>query len=148
MLEKLDHIAVAVRSLAEGEALLNALGLTCEHSELVEAQRVRVAFYAVGGVHVELVEPLDPEGPISRFLGERRAAVHHLAFATDDLAGEMAALQAKGLRFVDSKPVTGSRGKQIAFLHPKTAANLLIELCQNALIKEQTDFRASAGLAE
>lgn len=137
MLEKIDHIAVAVRSLTEGEALMSALGFTCHHTELVEEQRVRVAFYDVGGVHLELVEPLDVEGPIARFLGERRAAVHHLAFATDNLAGEMTALQAKGLRFTAPQPTTGSRGKQIAFLHPKSAANLLLELCQDAPAQTQ-----------
>jgi len=129
MPRNIDHIAVAVRSLAEGEALLNALGLVCERSEVVEEQRVRVAFFDVYGTHIELIEPLDADGPISRFLGDRKAAIHHLAFSADDLRMEMRVLQAKGYRFTEDEPQTGANGKTIAFLHPKSASNLLIELC-------------------
>ncbi|HAB17547.1 MAG TPA: methylmalonyl-CoA epimerase [Verrucomicrobiota bacterium] len=136
MPKKIDHIAIAVRSLAEGEALLNALGFTCERQELIEEQGVRVAFFDVAGVHVELLEPLSAEGPIRRFLGDRLAVVHHLAFASNDIEAEMAALQAKGMRFIDPEPRNGSRGKRIAFIHPKSSASLLIELCQDVAVEQ------------
>jgi methylmalonyl-CoA/ethylmalonyl-CoA epimerase len=131
MPNKIDHIAIAVRSLEEGEVLMNNLGFSCERRELIDSQGVRVAFFDVGGVHVELLEPLDPDGAIGRFLGDRRAVVHHLALASDHLTDEIAAVSARGMRWIDAVPKEGSRGKKIAFLHPKSALNLLIEFCQD-----------------
>jgi len=132
MIEKIDHVAIAVKSLAEGEALLAALGFRCERRETITDQGVQVAFFNVAGVHVELLEPVDPQGAIGRFLGDRRAVIHHLAFASNGLEQDVRLLQAQGLRFVDSEPRVGANGKRIVFIHPKSAANLLLELCQPA----------------
>src|SRR5580765_3854011 len=90
MLTKIDHLGIAVRSLDESVPYYEkALGLKCEHREEVASQKVRTAFFTVGDVHLELLEPTDPESPIAKFLEKNpNGGIHHIAFGTDDISAQ------------------------------------------------------------
>ena len=130
MIKQIDHLGIAVRSLDETVPVYEkALGLRCEHREEVPSQKVRTAFFDVGGVHLELLEPTAPESPISKFLADRGEGIHHLAFRTDDITGQLEQAAGAGVRLINEKPFDGAAGKLVAFLHPKSTHGVLTELC-------------------
>jgi methylmalonyl-CoA/ethylmalonyl-CoA epimerase len=130
MIHRIDHIGIAVRSLADAIPIYEkALGLTCERTEEVPSQKVRTAFFDVGGVHLELLEPTSDESPLGKFLAEKGEGIHHLAFDTDDVTGQLARAKAAGVRLIHESPVAGAGGKQVAFLHPKSTCGVLMEFC-------------------
>ena len=106
-----------------------ALGLKCEHREEVPAQKVRTAFFAVGEVHLELLEPTSPESPVAKFLEKNGEGIHHVAYATTDLAGQLQQAARGGVKLVHEKPFEGAAGKLVAFLHPKSTYGVLTEFC-------------------
>ena len=123
----LDHVAVAVTSLEEACPLFELVtGDFCSSPEELPAQGVRVLF--VGSV--ELVEPLHPDTPVGRFLERRGQGLHHIAYRVPDLPEALSRLKAEGLELIDEAPRLGSRGHQVAFLHPRSTGGLLIELVQ------------------
>lgn len=130
---RIDHLGIAVRSL---EATLpyyeNALGLHCEGIEEVPTQKVRVAMLAVGEVHIELLEPTSPDSPIAKFLESHGEGIHHVAFATPDVAGQLDRARTAGVRLIHESPVPGAAEKLVAFLHPKSTFGVLTEFCQPA----------------
>jgi len=130
MVDRLDHIGVAVPSLREALAQLGFLGNGDVRFEEVADQKVRVACIPMAGFNVELLEPTAADSPIAKFLEKRGTGVHHLAFGVDDVRGQLRALREQGVRLIDDEPREGADGKQIAFLHPKSTGGLLIELCQ------------------
>jgi methylmalonyl-CoA/ethylmalonyl-CoA epimerase len=129
MIQKIDHLGIAVQSLDETVKYYEeALGLKCEHREEVPSQKVRTAFFNVSGTHVELLEPMSPDSPIAKYLEKNpNGGVHHVAFATDDIAGQLAQAKAAGVRLLNETPVPGAHGKQVAFLHPKNTFGVLTE---------------------
>ena len=130
MINQIDHLGIAVRSLDETVPLYEkALGLRCEHREEVPSQKVRTAFFDVGGVHLELLEPTSPESPIAKFLAERGEGIHHLAFRTDNIVGQLAQAAGAGVRLIHEKPFDGAGGMLVAFLHPRSTHGVLTELC-------------------
>jgi methylmalonyl-CoA/ethylmalonyl-CoA epimerase len=131
MIHKIDHLGIAVRSLDEAVLYYEkALGLKCEHREEVPSQKVRTAFFAVGDVHLELLEPTDPESPIATFLQKNPSGgIHHIAFACDDVETQLQQAAGAGVRLINQKPVEGAAGKLVAFLHPKSTFGVLTELC-------------------
>jgi methylmalonyl-CoA/ethylmalonyl-CoA epimerase len=130
MIKQIDHLGIAVRSLDETVPVYEkALGLRCEHREEVPSQKVRTAFFDVGGVHLELLEPTAPESPIAKFLADRGEGIHHIAFRTDDITGQLAQAAGAGVRLINEKPFDGAAGKLVAFLHPKSTHGVLTELC-------------------
>ena len=131
MINKIDHLGIAVHSLDETVKYYEeALGLKCEHREEVESQKVRVAFFNVGGTHIELLEPTNPESPIAKFLEKNpNGGIHHVAYATDDIMGQLATAKNAGVRLLNETPVPGAHGKQVAFLHPKNTFGVLTEFC-------------------
>jgi methylmalonyl-CoA/ethylmalonyl-CoA epimerase len=130
MIKQIDHLGIAVRSLDETIPVYEkALGLRCEHREEVPSQKVRTAFFDVGGVHLELLEPTAPDSPIAKFLAERGEGIHHLAFRSDDIVGQLAQAAGAGIRLINDKPVEGAAGKLVAFLHPKSTHGVLTEIC-------------------
>ena len=132
MIKQIDHLGIAVRSLDETVPIYEkALGLRCEHREEVPSQKVRTAFFDVGGVHLELLEPTAPESPIAKFLADRGEGVHHIAFRTDDIIGQLAQAAGAGVRLINEKPFDGAAGKLVAFLHPKSTHGVLTELCSS-----------------
>jgi methylmalonyl-CoA/ethylmalonyl-CoA epimerase len=130
MLTKIDHLGIAVRSLDEGVAYYErVLGLKCERIEEVASQKVRTAFFDVGGTHLELLEATDPESPIAKFIEKNGEGVHHVAFRTDDIEGQLKHAADQGARLIHEVPFEGAAGKLVAFLHPKSTHGVLTEFC-------------------
>jgi methylmalonyl-CoA epimerase len=131
MIQKIDHIGVAVKSVAAARKFYEeVLGLTCEGVEEVASQKVRTAFFSVGEVHVELLEPTAPDSPIARFIDKQGEGIHHIAYATDDIEGQLARARDGGCRLVHETPIAGAGGKKVAFLHPKSTHGVLTEFCE------------------
>jgi methylmalonyl-CoA/ethylmalonyl-CoA epimerase len=131
MITKIDHLGIAVRSLDEAVPFYEkALGLKCEHREEVPSQKVRTAFFRAGEVHLELLEPTDPESPIAKFLEKNpNGGIHHVAFGTDNVAGQLQQASQAGVRLINEKAFDGAGGKLVAFLHPKSTFGVLTEFC-------------------
>lgn len=130
MIGPAHHVGIAVQRLDPAIERYRALGLVLDYAEEVPAAGVRVAFLRAGGIHIELVEPVDPSGAVARFLAKRGEGLHHVAFATHDIAGELARLEKEGFELVDRVPRPGARGSTVAFLQPRSAHGVLIELVQ------------------
>src|SRR5512140_703940 len=122
MLKKIDHLGIAVKSLDEAVPYYEkALGLKCEHRGEVPSQKVRTAFFSVGEVHLELLEPTDPESPIAKFLEKNpNGGVHHVAFGTDNVDTQLKQAADAGVRLINSQAFEGAANKLVAFLHPKS----------------------------
>ena len=131
MITKLDHIGIAVSSLEEAsKTYRDVLGLKDHGVEVVEEQKVKVAFFPVGDTEIELLESTDPEGPIAKFIEKRGEGVQHLAFRVDNIEAALDEMRTKGIRLIDEKPRYGAGGARIAFLHPKSTGGVLVELCE------------------
>lgn len=127
----LNHVGIAVRSIEEHRPFYEGtLGAEFEGIEDVPSQKVRVAFFRVESVRLELLEPTDPSSTVTKFLDTRGEGLHHLAFTVENIEDRIAELKASGLRMIDEKPRTGSHHMQIAFIHPKSTHGVLSELCQ------------------
>ena len=131
MIEKIDHIGIAVRSIEKTSELLNnILGLKVAGEEIVEEQKVKVAFLPLGDSELELLESTSPEGPIARFIEKKGEGIQHIAFRVDNIEKVLEELKKERVRLIDEKPRYGAGGAKIAFLHPKGTNGLLIELCE------------------
>ncbi|QDU90366.1 Glyoxalase/Bleomycin resistance protein/Dioxygenase superfamily protein [Pirellulimonas nuda] len=131
--QSLNHVGIAVRSIeAQSHYYSQVLGAEYEGAEEVPSQHVRVAFYRVGDVRLELLEPLGDSGPIAKFIATRGEGLHHVAFGVTDLKQRISELQQAGITMIDQQPRTGSHHMQIAFLHPKSTHGVLTELCEPA----------------
>lgn len=129
MIEKIDHIGIAVKDLdAAVEIYRDQLGLKLVHMEVVEDQKVRVAMFEVGDLHIELLEPVSEDSPISGFLEKRGQGLHHLCYKVEDVDQELADMRERGVRTIDSSSRPGAEGKRVAFLHPKSTCSVLTEL--------------------
>ena len=131
MITKIDHLGIAVQSLDQAVPYYEkALGLKCEHREEVASQKVRTAFFSVGGVHLELLEPTSPDSPIAKFLEKNPAGgIHHIAFSAEDVESQLRQAAGAGVKLIHEKPFDGAGGKLVAFLHPKSTFGVLTELC-------------------
>jgi methylmalonyl-CoA/ethylmalonyl-CoA epimerase len=130
---KLDHIAVAVRDLQAAIGNFEGkLGLACERVERVPTEKAEVAFFDVGGGHLELVASTEPGSAISRSIEKRGEGLHHVCLEVDDLEGALALAKAAGLPLVNEAPVPGARGSRVAFLHPKGLNGVMVELVERA----------------
>jgi methylmalonyl-CoA/ethylmalonyl-CoA epimerase len=98
-----------------------------ERTEDVPTERVRVAFLPIGESHLELLEPTDPSSTVARFL-EKRSGLHHVCILVDDIDAELARLRAAGAQLIDTEPRVGAGGCRVAFVHPKSAEGVLLEL--------------------
>ena len=131
MVRKVDHIGVAVSNLEEAlKIYTDVLGLKLHGTEVVEEQKVRVAFMPVGDTEIELLESTDPEGPIAKFIEKRGEGIQHIAFRVDDIEEALEQMRQQGVRLIDEKPRYGAGGARIAFLHPKATGGVLVELCE------------------
>jgi len=130
-MQKVEHIGIAVSSLATSvplfEKLLNS---SCYKTETVNEERVNTAFFRTGETKIELLESMDSEGVIARFIEKKGEGVHHIAFAVDNIMEEMNRLKAEGFLLLNETPKKGADNKLICFLHPKHTNGVLIELCQ------------------
>jgi len=131
MIEKIDHIGIAVRSIEKTSELLNnILGLKVAAEEIVEEQKVKVAFLPLGDSELELLESTSPEGPIARFIEKKGEGIQHIAFRVNNIEEVLEKLKKGGVRLIDEKPRYGAGGAKIAFLHPKSTNGILVELCE------------------
>ncbi|MCC5842946.1 MAG: methylmalonyl-CoA epimerase [Verrucomicrobia bacterium] len=130
MIQKVDHIGIAVRSLEESIPYYeNALGMKLLKTEEVESQMVKTAFFEAGETHVELLEATSEESPIAKFIAKNGEGIHHVAFGTDDITGQLKQAADAGVRLIHEVPMVGAGGKQVAFLHPKFTHGVLTEFC-------------------
>lgn len=128
---KLDHIGIAVKDLEESlKFYQDMLGLECQGTEVVEEQKVRVAFLPVGDTEVELLESTHDDGPIAKFIEKKGEGIQHLAFRVDNIEKAIEEMKAKGVKMIDEKPRYGAGGAKIAFCHPKSTNGILIELSE------------------
>jgi len=124
---KIDHLGIAVASLAEAIPAWEALGFRVDAVHDVPSEKVKTAFLPVGESHLELLEPTDPTSVIAKFL-ERRSGLHHVCVLVEDIERALADLKAQGVRLIDETPRPGAGGCRVAFVHPKAAGGVLLEL--------------------
>ena len=130
-LTHIEHIGIAVKDLEKSiEFYEDVLGLKCYRIEKVKDQKVRTAFFKIGDTKIELLESTEPDGPVGKFIAKRGEGIHHIAFATDNLDKTLTELKTKNIALIDEKPRSGAEGLNIAFLHPKAANGVLIEMCE------------------
>jgi methylmalonyl-CoA epimerase len=128
----IDHVGVAVNNLDKAISLYrDVLGLKLEGVHAVEEQKVLVASFSTGGeTRIELLEPTESESPVAKFVERRGEGVHHIALKVRNIEAVLEELKGKGLKLVDEKPRIGVGGAKIAFIHPKSTRNVLLELCE------------------
>lgn len=133
-ISRIDHLGIAVQSIDEVLPYYeNVLGLKCYAVEEVADQKVKTAFLKVGEVKIELLEPTSPESAIAKFLEKGGKGVHHVAFAIEDgVANALSECETKEIKLIDKAPRPGAEQMMIAFLHPKSTAGVLTELCEEA----------------
>lgn len=128
---KVDHIGIAVSNLDEALKLYTeVLGLEVHGTEVVEEQKVRVAFLPLGDTEVELLESTSPDGPIAKFIEKNGEGIQHLAFKVENIEEAIQEMLDKGMKMIDQSPRYGAGGAKIAFMHPKSTNRVLIELTE------------------
>lgn len=133
MATRIDHLGVAVRDLAQAERLFGVLlGGESAGRESVTSEGVNVSFFQVGESRIELLEPQGPDTNLQRSLDKRGEGVHHVCLAVEDIDAEVARLKEAGFTFVGDAPRPGAGGCRVAFIHPKSAGGILVELSQGS----------------
>ena len=128
---RIDHIAIVVKDLERTiDLYVNTLGFTQVYRETVADQGIEAVGLQAGESIIELLRPLDESSAIAKYRGDAETKLHHTAYRVSDLEAELARLKAAGVRLIDEHPRAGAHGNLIAFLHPKSTAGVLIELCQ------------------
>ncbi|MEJ2634870.1 MAG: methylmalonyl-CoA epimerase [Calditrichia bacterium] len=131
MLEKIDHVGVAVKSLDDIKQLfLLVFGAKPAFEEVVEDQRVKVAGFKVGESNIEFLEPLSEDSPIAKYIEKKGEGLHHIAVGVDDIRNALSKMKSNNIRLIDEEPRKGAEGKSIAFAHPKSLHGILLELSQ------------------
>jgi methylmalonyl-CoA/ethylmalonyl-CoA epimerase len=130
-MQKVEHIGIAVQSLAVSVPLFEKLlSTSCYKTEVVEREKVSTAFFRTGETKIELLESMDPQGVIARFIEKKGEGIHHIAFAVEDINAEMTRLKKEGFVLLNETPQPGADNKLVCFLHPKHTNGVLVELCQ------------------
>lgn len=128
---KVEHIGIAVKALADSVPLFEKLLKSqCYKTEMVRSEMVNTAFFHAGGTKIELLESIDENSALSKYIEKKGEGVHHIAFEVDNIASEMERLKDDGFILLNDKPKKGADNKMICFLHPKSTNGVLIELCQ------------------
>ena len=129
---KVEHIGIAVRTLAESVPLFEMLLKSqCYKTEMVESEKVNTAFFKTGDTKIELLESIDENGVISKFIDKKGEGLHHIAFEVEDIEAEMERLKNEGFILLNDRPKKGADNKLICFLHPKLTNGVLVEICQS-----------------
>ncbi len=130
MITKIDHIGIAVSSLAAARIFYeNVLGLQCEKIEEVASQKVRVAFFKIGDIHIELLEPTTSDSPIAKFIESKGEGFHHIAYKSNDIDSQLNQATEADCQLIHKEPIIGAGEKLVAFLHPKSSHGVLTEFC-------------------
>lgn len=128
----LDHLGIAVKSLAEARKFYERLGLTVASEEVVEHEKVKVAMVPLDETRIELLEATGPDSVIAKFIAKRGEGLHHIAIHVPDLAYAVDTLKASGTRFISEEIKVGAGGHLYVFVHPLSAGGVLVELVQDA----------------
>jgi methylmalonyl-CoA/ethylmalonyl-CoA epimerase len=124
---RIDHLGIAVPHADTAARAFEALGFTVADTHVVPTEKVRTVFMPVGESNLELLEPTDPASVIARFL-EGRKGLHHVCVLVDDIEAALAELKRRGVQLIDAAPRVGAGGCRVAFVHPRSAAGVLLEL--------------------
>jgi methylmalonyl-CoA epimerase len=130
MIGRIDHVGIAVTSIAEARRMYEALGLHVEEIEEVPHEGVRVAMIPCGESRIELLEPMGPDSPVARFIEKRGPGVHHICMASDDVRGDDGRLREAGFQVLRPEPTRGAGGCWVQFVHPKSTGGVLLELSE------------------
>src|SRR5437588_2584579 len=131
IMANIDHLGVAVESLAQAKAFYQRLGLEIVGEEVVEHEGVRVAMVPLGESRIELLEATRDDSPIARFIAKRGEGLHHVALSVDDLAATVEKLKRDGARLITDEIKVGAGGHLYVFVHPASAGGVLLELCED-----------------
>ena len=126
----IDHLGIAVRSLAQSKAFYEKLGLKCLPEETVAQEKVRLAMVPLGESRLELLEPTSDDSPIAKFLSKRGEGLHHVALHVHDLAQIVDDLKNSGVRLINENIQVGAGGHLYVFVHPSSAGGVLLELVE------------------
>jgi len=130
-MKKIEHIGIAVKNLQTSNLLFTSLfGKEPYKTEIVESEGVSTSFFQVGPNKIELLQGIEKESPISKFIDKKGEGIHHIAFEVDNIYKEIQRLKKEGFTMIHEEPKKGADNKLIAFLHPKSSNGVLIELCQ------------------
>lgn len=128
----IDHLGIAVKSLAAAKAFYQRLGLTVSGEETFEHEKVRVAMVPLGDTRIELLEATSDDSAVARFISKRGEGLHHLAMHVPDLAAVVARMRQGGTRFISEEVKIGAGGHRYIFVHPSSAGGVLLELCEDS----------------
>jgi methylmalonyl-CoA/ethylmalonyl-CoA epimerase len=130
-MNKIEHIGIAVSNLEDAiKTYTELLNTPCYKTEEVASEGVKTAFFQIGDSKIELLEATHDESPISKFIAKKGQGIHHIAFDVTDIEASMAAYKEKGFQLLNEIPKNGADNKLVAFIHPKSANGVLVELCQ------------------
>lgn len=128
---KLEHLGIAVKSVEERIKIWKDIfGFKVETIQELPEHKVKIAAFDANGIKIELIEPLDKDSPVTKFLEKRGEGLHHICFEVKNIESTIQELKNKGIEFVDKSPRRGAFAKKVIFLHPKTTSGVLIELCE------------------
>ena len=130
-MNSLDHLGIAVKSLAKARKFYESLGMKVLNEEVVEHERVRVGMVPVGETRIELLEATEVDSPIGRFIAKRGEGLHHIAIAVEDLSATVEQLKKNGTRLISDEIKVGAGGHLYVFVHPSAAGGVLLELCED-----------------
>jgi methylmalonyl-CoA/ethylmalonyl-CoA epimerase len=127
---EIDHLGIAVKSLAQAKTFYQNLGMQVMPEETVAQEKVRLAMVPVGESRIELLEPLSDDSPIAKFLAKRGEGLHHVSLRVDNLASTVENLKKSGVRLINEQIQVGAGGHLYVFVHPSSAGGVLLELCE------------------
>jgi len=131
----IDHVGIAVKSIEESRKFYEeVLELECYKIEEVPDQKVKVAFFKVGEVKIELLEPTSPDSPIAKFLEKKGQGIHHIAYFVHNVNEALMVSEARGVQLIDELSRKGADGMDIGFLHPKSTDGVLVEFCSDKIV--------------
>jgi methylmalonyl-CoA/ethylmalonyl-CoA epimerase len=128
---KVDHLGIAVKSVAKARLFYEQLGMKVSYEEVVEHEKVRTAMIPAGESRIELLEPTEADSVIAKFIAKRGEGLHHVALHVDDIHAIFHKLKEKGVRLISDEVKVGAGGHLYVFVHPASAGGVLIELCQD-----------------
>jgi len=131
-MRKIEHLGIAVRNIEESNNLFEKLlGSAPYKEETLESENVKTSFFRVGNNKIELVQSMEADSVISKFIDKKGEGIHHVAFDVPDIKAEMKRLSDEGFKLLSDEPYKGADNKLVCFVHPKTSGGVLVELCQN-----------------
>ncbi|MFT5666031.1 MAG: methylmalonyl-CoA/ethylmalonyl-CoA epimerase [Vicingaceae bacterium] len=135
MLNKIEHLGIAVKSIEKSARMYEALlGKPSYKTEIVESEGVSTMFFQIGESKIELLEATKPDSPIANFIEKKGEGIHHIAYDVNDIEVELERLKGEGFDLIHLTPKDGADNKRIAFLHPKSTGGVLVELCQEKMV--------------